>query len=86
MIHLFVNKNNGTPKIIPHTSSLSSDDMKNHAFVCVFSNYALYTPTFSPKVISINGKTPKTVASAGGNINESSYNWDNNRFVIPNDS
>ncbi len=83
---LFVNKNDGTPKIIPHTSSLSVTDLSIYAFVCIFSNNGLYTPSFSPKVISIDGKTPKAIASIGGSISDdSSYDWDNNRFIIPND-
>lgn len=83
---LFVSKIDGTPKIIPHTSGLSSADSATYAFVCIFSTNGLYTPTFSPKVINIDGKTPKAIASIGGSISDdSSYDWDNNRFIIPND-
>lgn len=79
---LFVNMNDGTPFIRPHDYKLTFDEIQKYAFVCMFSKDGLFSPKFSTNCILIDGKVPKSINGFYGN---STYDWDNNRFVLPSD-
>ena len=80
---LYINKNTGEPKIYSHDSIIGYGN-SDEAFVCIFSTSGLYSPTFNPKVIEIDGKTPNVIGGLETGKTYEEYKWDDNRFVLPN--
>lgn len=79
---LYINRYDGTPLIKAYNINLTTNEILNYAFVCIFSKDGLYSPGFKADCVSLNGKVPNVINGFYGN---STYDWDSNRFVLPND-
>lgn len=58
---LYVNRKDGTPMIKIYSNNLTTSELLNYAFVCVFDESNLFSPGFSAKCVLIDGNVPNVL-------------------------